>query len=339
MLIRARSSGLQRSGEINASDDTWSCAAAPNSRPRFVRSSSQRGLGETPGSTRKEKAARAWRTVSRVRYVEEQERTPRRVTASSRRIERPTRNHGAPQGLKKPSDVCPTRTGKLAARRGRKATGSPSMLAGERVGERVALPAIAIRRRGEPRAVHAHVARVLSPRTVRQRPASEPALEQLRHLGELDGVAHQAGEPICRRGGSSLARGHGPGLSPRSPVRRRQRAVSRRSRCAIARPGGCGHSAPGISFRDPTWATPPCGCRTAPRLGDTRRSRCRTSPSSSSRLNGTTSPANTQRLPSAPHGLQVRRRARYRLTITIPMRSPSKFHDDPGNLLCRNVLP
>jgi hypothetical protein len=39
-----------------------------------------------------------------------------------------------------------------------------------------------------------------------------------------------------------------------------------------------------------------------------------------------------RRAPDADCGRRVRRRARYRLTITIPVRSPSKLHDEPGNL-------
>jgi hypothetical protein len=91
----------------------------------------------------------------------------------------------------------------------------------------VALPAVSVGCLGEPLAVHAHVARVFASRAVRQRPAGEPALEQLRHLGELDRVAHQAGEPLCRRGRSPFVLPHGPRLSPQSAARRRQRAVSR----------------------------------------------------------------------------------------------------------------
>jgi hypothetical protein len=99
------------------------------------------------------------------------------------------------------------------------------VIARERVAQRVALPAIAVRRRREPRAVHPDVACVLSPGAVRQRPAGEPALKQCRYVGELDRVAHQAGERICRRGGSPFVLPRGPGLSPPSPVLRRQRAV------------------------------------------------------------------------------------------------------------------
>jgi hypothetical protein len=51
------------------------------------------------------------------------------------------------------------------------------VIAGERIGQRVALPASAVRRRREPGAVGAHVARVLAPRPVRQRPPGEPTLE------------------------------------------------------------------------------------------------------------------------------------------------------------------
>ena len=52
-----------------------------------------------------------------------------------------------------------------------------SVIARERVGQRIALPAIAVRGRGEPRAVGAHVARVLAPRPLSQRPPGKPALE------------------------------------------------------------------------------------------------------------------------------------------------------------------
>jgi RNA polymerase sigma factor (sigma-70 family) len=68
----------------------------------------------------------------------------------------------------------------------------------------------------EPRAVRARVARVLPPRTLRQRPPRQPALKPLRNLGELDHVAHQAGDPICRRGGTRIAPCPRLGLSPRS---------------------------------------------------------------------------------------------------------------------------
>ena len=84
----------------------------------------------------------------------------------------------------------------------------------ERIGQRVALPACAIGRVGEPGAERADVACVLATRALRQRPAREPMLEQSRHVRELDIVAHQGGEPICRRGGSPIALPDGPGLSP-----------------------------------------------------------------------------------------------------------------------------
>jgi hypothetical protein len=92
------------------------------------------------------------------------------------------------------------------------------VIARQRIGQRITLPAIPVGRLGQPRAVHPDVARILAPRAVRQRTPGEPALELLRHIREVDRIAHPTGEPICRHGGSPIGVGFRPGLSPSAQV-------------------------------------------------------------------------------------------------------------------------